>query len=103
MPAELHEPRALAEVDERIEALSSSGWRADPAQLLRLLVGLWLFGAGEALLVVAELGNSPWTVFAGRRRGADRLEHRHRDDRDELLHPARCGSRCASGRASARC
>ena len=65
MPAELHEPRALAEVDERIEALSSSGWRADPAQLLRLIIGLWLFGSGEALLVVAELGNSPWTVLAG--------------------------------------
>ena len=65
MPAELHEPRALAEVDERIEALSSSGWRAEPAQLLRLIAGLWLFGSGEALLVVADLGNSPWTVLAG--------------------------------------
>ncbi len=64
MPAELHEPRALAEVDERIEALQSSGWRASPAQLGRLLLGLWLFGTGEGLLILAELGNSPWTVFA---------------------------------------
>jgi uncharacterized membrane protein YczE len=29
-----------------------------------LLVGLWLFGAGEALLVESRLGNSPWTVLA---------------------------------------
>lgn len=29
-----------------------------------LLAGLWLFGTGEALLVVAELGNGPWTVLA---------------------------------------
>lgn len=64
MPARLHEPRALAEVDARIEALSSAGWRASPGRLARLLIGLWVFGTGEALLVVAELGNSPWTVFA---------------------------------------
>jgi uncharacterized protein len=28
------------------------------------MVGLWLFGTGEALVVAADLGNSPWTVFA---------------------------------------
>jgi uncharacterized membrane protein YczE len=32
--------------------------------LLRLLPGLWLFGTGEALLVSAGLGNTPWTVLA---------------------------------------
>ncbi len=31
---------------------------------MRLLLGLTLFGIGEGLVVVAELGNSPWTVFA---------------------------------------
>lgn len=31
---------------------------------MRLLVGLWLFGTGEACLVHAALGNSPWTVLA---------------------------------------
>jgi len=41
-----------------------SRWRASPARLVRLLVGLVLFGAGEALLVRAALGNSPWTVLA---------------------------------------
>ena len=28
------------------------------------MFGLVLFGAGEAMLVASELGNSPWTVFA---------------------------------------
>jgi uncharacterized membrane protein YczE len=43
---------------------SGSRWRAGPARLLRLLIGLWIFGVGEALLVGAALGNSPWTVLA---------------------------------------
>jgi len=29
-----------------------------------LVVGLWLFGTGEALLVASRLGNTPWTVLA---------------------------------------
>jgi uncharacterized membrane protein YczE len=29
-----------------------------------LIIGLWLFGTGEAMLVDAALGNAPWTVFA---------------------------------------
>jgi uncharacterized membrane protein YczE len=39
-------------------------WRPSPAQLARLLPGLWIFGTGEACLVHARLGNSPWTVLA---------------------------------------
>jgi uncharacterized membrane protein YczE len=39
-------------------------WRPTPAQLLRVLLGLALFGAGEGLVTWSELGNSPWTVFA---------------------------------------
>jgi uncharacterized protein len=31
---------------------------------VRLLPGLWIFGTGEACLVHARLGNSPWTVLA---------------------------------------
>lgn len=41
-----------------------SRWRAPPPRLALLLVGLWIFGTGEGLVVVAGLGNSPWTVFA---------------------------------------
>lgn len=43
---------------------SESRWRARPSTLGVLVIGLWLFGTGEALLVVAELGNGPWTVLA---------------------------------------
>src|SRR5918997_5473461 len=42
----------------------STLWRTGPRTLARLLTGLWLFGTGEALLVLAALGNSPWTVLA---------------------------------------
>ncbi len=41
-----------------------SRWRPGPRRLARLMLGLWLFGTGEALVVASELGNSPWTVFA---------------------------------------
>ena len=45
-------------------ALPRSRWRPTPARLVQLVVGLWVFGIGEALLVASDLGNSPWTVFA---------------------------------------
>ena len=41
-----------------------SRWRATPRRLGLLLIGLALFGAGEACVVAAGLGNSPWTVLA---------------------------------------
>ena len=41
-----------------------SRWRPSPARFVRLLLGLTVFGVGEALLVASELGNSPWTVLA---------------------------------------
>ena len=41
-----------------------SGWSARPVTLAVLLVGLWLFGVGEAALVNSSLGNTPWTVLA---------------------------------------
>jgi uncharacterized membrane protein YczE len=39
-------------------------WRPDARRLARLLLGLWLFGTGDALIVDAVLGNAPWTVLA---------------------------------------
>lgn len=44
--------------------VGAAGWRASPPRLLWLLVGLWLFGTGEGLVVASSLGNSPWTVLA---------------------------------------
>jgi len=41
-----------------------SRWRPGAPRLVRLLVGLWIFGVGEGLVVASELGNSPWSVFA---------------------------------------
>lgn len=41
-----------------------SRWRPDPATLVVLVVGLALFGLGEAFVVQAGLGVSPWTVLA---------------------------------------
>ncbi|HEV2999751.1 MAG TPA: hypothetical protein VGW75_03340 [Solirubrobacteraceae bacterium] len=41
-----------------------SRWRASPRRLASLLLGLVLFGAGDACLVASELGNTPWTVNA---------------------------------------
>lgn len=43
---------------------SDQRWRAKPSTLLILVIGLWFFGTGEAMLVNAGIGVSPWTVFA---------------------------------------
>ena len=60
VPRDTLEPKLTAP----IRAPARSLWRTDPPTLLRLLAGLWIFGAGEACLVLATLGNSPWTVLA---------------------------------------
>ena len=43
---------------------SPGRWSPRPASLVVLLVGLWTFGTGEAMLVRSGLGVSPWTVLA---------------------------------------
>jgi uncharacterized membrane protein YczE len=43
---------------------STSRWSAKPSSLLVLVVGLYAFGTGEALIVQGGLGVSPWTVLA---------------------------------------
>jgi uncharacterized membrane protein YczE len=48
----------------RVAPTELSRWRPSPARLAQLLLGLWVFGVGEGLLVASDLGNSPWTVFA---------------------------------------
>jgi uncharacterized membrane protein YczE len=47
-----------------VQTPARSRWRASPQRLASLLLGLTLFGAGEACLVASDLGNSPWSVFA---------------------------------------
>lgn len=39
-------------------------WRPTAGSLAALLAGLWLFGTGEAFLLAARLGATPWTVLA---------------------------------------
>ena len=39
-------------------------WRPSAGSFASLLVGLWLFGTGEALLLTADLGATPWTVLS---------------------------------------
>lgn len=41
-----------------------SRWRSKPSTFSILVIGLWLFGTGDAMLVAAGLGVSPWTVLA---------------------------------------
>lgn len=41
-----------------------SRWRTGPRTFAVLIVGLWLFGTGEALIINGGLGNSPWTTLA---------------------------------------
>jgi uncharacterized membrane protein YczE len=43
---------------------SGSRWTARPSTLAVLVLGLWIFGTGDAALIEAGIGNSPWTVFA---------------------------------------
>ena len=53
-----------ATLEAPVAAAPRSRWRASPSRLARLLVGLWIFGTGDALILMTELGNSPWTVLA---------------------------------------
>tara|TARA_B100000214_G_scaffold27011_1_gene17689 strand:+ start:2043 stop:2714 length:672 start_codon:yes stop_codon:yes gene_type:complete len=38
--------------------------RPKPSTLLILCAGLWIFGTGDAIIVAAGVGNTPWTVLA---------------------------------------
>lgn len=57
-------PVGARTVPSTVWSARGSRWRARPVTLAALLVGLWTFGSGEALLIEAGIGNSPWTVFA---------------------------------------
>ena len=38
--------------------------RPNPRTLIILICGLWIFGTGEAVIIAAGLGVTPWTVLA---------------------------------------
>lgn len=39
-------------------------WRPTPASLAALIIGLWLFGTGDAAILASNLGGAPWSVLA---------------------------------------
>ncbi|MFM8842963.1 MAG: YczE/YyaS/YitT family protein [Actinomycetota bacterium] len=39
-------------------------WDLKPKRLTILLFGLFIFGIGDSLLIVSDLGNAPWSVLA---------------------------------------
>ena len=41
-----------------------SRWAISPLRVLVLVLGLFVFGLGEAFLLQSGIGNSPWTVLA---------------------------------------
>lgn len=43
---------------------AKSLWSVSPKIFIVLIVGLSLFGLGDALLIQSTIGNSPWSVFA---------------------------------------
>lgn len=43
---------------------ATSRWDLDPTRIAILVFGLVLFGIGDALIILSNLGNSPWAVFA---------------------------------------
>ena len=48
----------------RTRFTAPSVWRPTPASFIALIVGLWLFGTGDALILASALGASPWSVLA---------------------------------------
>lgn len=48
----------------RTRFTAPSVWRPTPASLSALIVGLWLFGTGDALILASHLGGTPWSVLA---------------------------------------
>jgi uncharacterized protein len=49
-----------------------SRWDLEPTRLLILIFGLTLFGFGDALIILSNLGNSPWAVLA---EGISKIAH----------------------------
>jgi uncharacterized membrane protein YczE len=66
-PSRIQRLRALlrgSRTIPRTRWTASSHWRPNAGSLTALVGGLWLFGSGDALLLTADLGATPWTVLA---------------------------------------
>ena len=48
----------------RTRFTAPSVWRPTSASSAALIVGLWLFGTGDALILASQLGAAPWSVLA---------------------------------------
>ena len=55
---------ALARHVPRFPWSASGRWSPSPASFVVLVIGLWVFGLGDAMLIDAKLGNAPWSVLA---------------------------------------
>ena len=56
--------RPALTVPETSWSAGDSNWKVSLKTFLVLVLGLWLFGTGEAFLIDASIGQSPWTVLA---------------------------------------
>lgn len=43
---------------------ASHRWDLSPTRIAILIFGLFIFGIGDSLLIVSDLGNAPWSVLA---------------------------------------
>ena len=48
----------------RLPWTASHRWELSPIRFVVLIIGLSIFGLGEALLIQSHIGNSPWSVLA---------------------------------------
>jgi len=62
----------LMEVLRPAKEVPTTSWSAEDPMTIKprlktlviLIIGLWVFGTGDAILIAAGIGNTPWTVLA---------------------------------------
>ncbi len=62
----------LMEVLRPAKEVPTTTWSAEDPMTIKprkktlavLIIGLWIFGTGDAILIAAGIGNTPWTVLA---------------------------------------
>ena len=64
--------KAISQYIQPARQVPTTFWSAEtpltlkpkPITSLFLIIGLWIFGTGDAFLIAAGVGNTPWTVLA---------------------------------------